>query len=124
MARILLVDDDPDVRRLVELTLSDEHEVLTAASWSEAFPKFGQSIDLFLVDVHLPGFTGDQIVKLIRSRHDEGRVLLFSAMDPGDMRRMAKDCGADGAVAKTLDGEQLKRSLTRHLLGRRRRASR
>lgn len=74
---ILVVEDDPDVRALLELSLTEEgHRVITASDGAEALDlatREGISPDLILADYNLPkGMTGVQVAQALakKSRHD------------------------------------------------------
>jgi PAS domain S-box-containing protein len=69
-ARILLVDDDPDVRAVaVSMLESSGYEVIEAASGSAAADQLTQGdrpIDLMVVDVAMPGINGVELAKIVR----------------------------------------------------------
>jgi DNA-binding response OmpR family regulator len=70
MARILAVDDEPTITRLVEAALAkDGHEVLSAGSGDEALLKARtEEPDLILLDIMMPGMDGHEV--LVRLRTD------------------------------------------------------
>lgn len=80
-SRILLVDDDPQVRSLVDRLLRDEgYEVLVAADGQAALARAAESgpIDLLLSDVVLPRMNGLVLARQLRERWPDLRVLLMS----------------------------------------------
>jgi CheY-like chemotaxis protein len=65
---ILVVDDDPDVRRLYAAVLEPRFTVLTAANGKEALDRLRAArADLLIVDVHMPVMDGTELVRIVRS---------------------------------------------------------
>ena len=74
MARILLVDDDPQIAELTEIVLSDSgHEVRKAFDGREALKMLGVEpegkceAELVLLDLHLPGVDGQEVCRRLRA---------------------------------------------------------
>jgi CheY-like chemotaxis protein len=71
MSRVLVVDDDPDLRRLVEMRLrKGGHRVLTAASAEEALAIVDErgAPDVAVLDVAMPGMSGLELLPMLRAR--------------------------------------------------------
>ena len=68
-AKILVVDDDPNVQRLLQYTLKQEgYDVVVAADGAEGFRLWGaEAPDLILLDVMLPKLDGYQVAAKIRT---------------------------------------------------------
>jgi CheY-like chemotaxis protein len=83
---ILVVDDDPSVRNLARLMLSElGYTVVTAADAPEALVAFdgaGHGIDLVLLDLVLPGMNGWQCLEQLRRRDPTVKVLVASGYGP------------------------------------------
>lgn len=107
MSSILVIDDDPVIRRYVSSLFSKRYEVEAYESWSAAFQALSENTyDLVMLDVEMPGFQGDAIAGLIRrARH--GKIVLFSSLKQAELSRRAADCGADGYIEKTLNPHAL-----------------
>jgi DNA-binding NtrC family response regulator len=77
---ILVVDDDPDTRRILRIALERTgYAVLTAESGPEAlafYPEHG--VDLLIVDVVMPEMTGPELVDEILQRDPGAKVILIS----------------------------------------------
>jgi CheY-like chemotaxis protein len=90
-ARILLVEDDDDVRPLLARALRRlGHEVIVAAGGSEALALAGQShepIDLVLTDVLMPGLSGAQVVEQLRASRPQLKVLYMSGYASDELAR-------------------------------------
>lgn len=123
MSTILLIDDSEDSRDLVSRVLGEDHDVHTAESWSKAFATlFNGDIDLVLLDVQLPGFSGDEIAKMIvpeESKRDPEKkypkIVFFSALDRATLSQKAKSAGISGFIEKTYDERLLKHYVKKHL---------
>jgi CheY-like chemotaxis protein len=80
MARILVIDDEDDVRRVIRAILeSGGHEVETASDGDEGMLKFRQqSFDLVLCDSAMPKRPGAAIIKEIRELSDSVAIITMS----------------------------------------------
>ncbi len=86
MSRILLVDDDPDLHRLIAPTLkTDGHEVLPASTAREGLKLLErEKIDLALIDYRLQGMDGLQFLDEIQKRHPNLRSVIITAYGTPD----------------------------------------
>jgi DNA-binding response OmpR family regulator len=122
--RVLVVDDDPDVRDLLDDYLSGQgYSVLAAdgAAAARALLEAGAP-DLVLLDVGLPGEDGLSLARHIRERLDIGIIMISGAGETLD-RIVGLEVGADDYVAKPFDPRELKARL-KSVLRRYQRASR
>jgi CheY-like chemotaxis protein len=93
MARVLVVDDDPDILDLVRLRLQSRgHPVLTASSGPEALKLLArrQPPDIAVLDVSMPGMTGFELLKQLRAK--EGyesmpAIFLSARVQPADVEQ-------------------------------------
>jgi len=102
MARILIVDDEPDVRAALERLLrGDGHLAQHAGDLTEARRLLAEeSFELALCDVHMPGESGLELVRQVLSeRADVAMVMVTGADDPG-LAETALELGAYGYVVK------------------------
>jgi len=105
VARILVVDDDPDLLELIKLLVEGrrEHEAILCADGEDALSKARQNPpDLAIVDVMMPGMTGYEICRRLREHPDTARVpiLVLTARGQAVDREAALRAGADEHVAK------------------------
>ena len=108
MMKILLVDDDPNIRQLVNLYLVKEgFEVTMAASGDEALKKFKASPpNLMLLDIMLPGIDGWQVCREVR-KISNVPIIMLSAKDETFDKVLGLELGADDYVAKPFDMKEL-----------------
>jgi len=79
--RILVIDDEPEVRRtLSELLAEDGHQVIEATGGRDALARLdaGLAIDLVLTDLGMPEMTGREVARAIKARRPTLRVALIS----------------------------------------------
>jgi CheY-like chemotaxis protein len=106
--RILLVDDEDDIREVAQISLElvGGYDVIAAASGSEAVSLAGASEpDAILLDVMMPDQDGPTIVQQLRARpetRDIPVVLLTAKTQASDHRRFA-DLAIQGVIAKPFD---------------------
>ena len=103
--RILIVDDEKNMRKtLADILRDEDYEVSTAATGDEAIELCAkQDFDVVLMDVRMPGTDGVEAFRQIR-RHREGvRVILMSAYDVVQLKVAALDEGAIAFLPKPLD---------------------
>ena len=108
MTRVLVVDDEPQIRKALRLNLvARGYEVELAASGEEALIAAGQSRpDVVLLDLGLPGIDGVQVIEGIRGWSDMPIVVL-SARGAERDKVDALDAGADDYVTKPFGIEEL-----------------
>jgi DNA-binding response OmpR family regulator len=101
MATILVVDDEPDIRALVQLNLElDGHRVITATNGAEALELIADEVpDVMLLDLMMPKVDGWTVLETIKaaSNLDVNRipVLMLTANDDADSRLRG---GIEGAI--------------------------
>jgi CheY-like chemotaxis protein len=107
---ILLADDSPTIRKIVELTFSDtEIRVEAVASGTEALDRLETlEPDLVLADVVMPEPTGYDICSRVKESDRPVPVLLLAgSFEPFDEER-AGSCGADGHLVKPFESSLLR----------------
>ena len=116
--RVLLVDDEEDIRAVAQLSLESVGgwEVVTAASGAEALgTATDASFDAILLDVMMPELDGPSTLERLRAAGvDTPVVFLTAKVQPGD-RRALEATGAAGILAKPFDPMQLPAELDRVL---------
>jgi CheY-like chemotaxis protein/phosphoribosyl 1,2-cyclic phosphodiesterase len=109
--RILVVDDDPDMRALSVLALKrDNHEVLEAESGPEALRMIEEHRpDLVVLDFLMPGMDGIEVVKTLRATSDTARlpVLMLTAVTSEAGTRAGFDAGVTDYMTKPFSIPQL-----------------
>jgi DNA-binding response OmpR family regulator len=101
MATILVVDDEPDIRALVQLNLElDGHRVITAANGAEALELIADEVpDVMLLDLMMPEVDGWTVLETIKAASDLDvnriPVLMLTANDAADARVRG---GIEGAI--------------------------
>lgn len=117
--KILVADDEEDIRSLVRLGLRrDGHKVTTANDGAEALELARRHRpDLCVVDVMMPKLTGLEVLKEMRSDPDLARVkvILLTARAQGFDENRGFDAGADDYVTKPFDLEDLRARVRRAL---------
>ena len=106
--RILIVDDEPQICRVMRATLCKAgYAVADARSGEEAMEKLRtEKFDLILLDVNLPGINGIQACGEIRARSDVP-VIMLTVRDSARDTVVALDAGADDYVTKPFSIEVL-----------------
>jgi two-component system KDP operon response regulator KdpE len=107
-ARILVVDDEPQIRRVMRATLvARGYMVHTARNGEEALDKVREErFDLVLLDINMPGIGGMEACRIIRSQSDIPIVIL-SIRNAEKEKVEALDAGADDYVTKPFSMPEL-----------------
>src|SRR4029450_1942193 len=111
-AKILVVDDDPNVQRLLQYTLKQEgYEVVVAGDGAEGFRLWGaEHPDLILLDVMLPKLDGSQVAGEIRT--EEGTaghvpIIMLTAEREVEQKVRGLRAGADDYLIKPFHPAEL-----------------
>ncbi len=109
MQKILVVDDDNEIRELLEFDLSHSgYKVDTARDGFEGLEKaVGNYYDLILLDVMMPKMNGFEVCKNIRKSKPELPVLMLTAKGTIDDKTQGFDCGADDYLVKPFDIQEV-----------------
>ena len=109
MARVLLVEDEDNIREVVKLNLEmEDYEVVTSDNGKDAFKKFKeQHFDVLLLDVMLPEVDGFQLCEQIRLENLEVPIMFLTAKDTSMDRIMGLKKGADDYLVKPFNLEEL-----------------
>lgn len=107
-AKILTVEDDTHIRRLLRAALHRaDYEVLEASAAREALSLIEiEHPDVVLLDLGLPDRDGLELIHLIRSR-SKATILVVSARENSEEKVAALDLGADDYITKPFDTEEL-----------------
>ena len=101
--RLLIVDDDPDLRQTLaeQLALYDEFQVVTADAAGEAIAKTkADRIDLAIMDVGLPDMDGREAVKLMRRNGFRSPVIMLTGQGSDSDTVLGLEAGANDYVVK------------------------
>jgi two-component system, OmpR family, KDP operon response regulator KdpE len=108
MGNILIVEDDPNIRKLVRVNLVKRGYTVSEAEDShQAMTLFqAEAVDLVLLDLVLPGLSGVDVCAWMRARSDVP-IIVLSARSEEDLKVAALDAGADDYVTKPFGQEEL-----------------
>lgn len=107
-ATVLIVDDEPQIRRVLRTTLTSHgYAVMEARSGDEALEQIRhEHVDLILLDVNMPGRSGLETCREIRGSSDIPIIMLTVRNTERD-KVQALDAGADDYVVKPFGSEEL-----------------
>jgi DNA-binding response OmpR family regulator len=111
--KILIADDDDDLRDLVEMVLSSAgYNVLANANGKLAWDRLQkEGADLAVLDINMPEMDGLELLDLIRGddRFKEMPVMMLTARKGMDERAKGLERGADDYLTKPFDNDELVR---------------
>jgi two-component system, NtrC family, sensor kinase len=114
-SKILIVDDEPAIVRLLSLSLkSDGYDTCTAASGEEALEVFDQqSPDIVVTDIKMPGMDGLELLKKIKTLAPDKEVIIVTGHGDIDSTITALQYGASDFINKPVRDEALAIALER-----------
>ena len=106
---ILVVDDEPSMRKYLQTTLElDSYEVSTAASGEEALEKVQQKApDVVLLDLVLPGWDGLETLRRLRQASPLSKVVMISCVRDTRKVAQAMRLGAQDYLSKPIQKEEM-----------------
>src|SRR5476651_1489872 len=119
--RILIVDDEPPIRRFLRTALASQEYRVEEAGDGEAALEFlkRNPVDLVVLDLGLPGMDGLEVVRRLREQGSATPIVILSSRDDEAGKVAALDAGADDYVSKPFGVEELSariRAALRHRL--------
>lgn len=107
MGYILVIEDDQQIAELLKTTLQQEHQLEFAFSGTEALYKFNEhTFDLILLDIMLPGMTGEEVLLTIRSKLKTPVIILTALHDHKKIVELLNK-GANDYITKPFHIEEL-----------------
>jgi CheY-like chemotaxis protein len=113
-ARILHVDDDPDIRLMISASLQDlGYTVATAGNKAEALQLAKKlKFDLCILDVRLPDGTGIELCKKIHKLQPKVPTLYYSAYASDEEQEAALSVCGDAYLKKPVSAEKLQQTIS------------
>lgn len=107
MVKILIVEDDNDINNMLsDLLRLNYIESISAYSGTEALLLLDEKIDLVLLDLMLPGLSGQEVIKAIKGKY-EIPVIVLTAINKMDTKLDLFELGADDYLIKPFDNNEL-----------------
>jgi two-component system, OmpR family, KDP operon response regulator KdpE len=118
--KVLVVDDEPPIRKLLRTGLSTQgYQVIEASSGKGALEQLAQQPALIILDLGLPDIQGHELLRIIRARDERVAVVVLSSRGDEAGKVQALDLGADDFVTKPFGMDELlarMRAALRHQL--------
>ena len=113
MPTILVVEDDPSIRALLVMVLSENYTVLEAPGGQEGLRLFAQHhVDLIITDLSMPQFDGFELIRTVRATGRQVKIIAHSALiAQAHVRSLALTAGADLCLAKPVDLTTLEKTV-------------
>jgi len=123
LPRLLIIDDNADIRRLVEGLLCDKYHIIKAGNGKEGIRRAQKYIpDLIICDVMMPEMDGFETCKHLKNEVATSHipVLMLTACSADEQRVAGYECGADGYLSKPFNSKVLAARCEALILNRRR----
>lgn len=118
--RVLIVDDEPPIRKLLRMGLGAQgYDVLEAPNGKAGLELLAQNPDLIILDLGLPDIDGLELLRTIRERNEGVPIVVLSSRGDEAGKVQALDFGADDYVTKPFGMDELlarMRAALRHQL--------
>ena len=107
--RVLVIDDEPPIRKLLRVGLSAHgYQIVEASSGKMALELLGeQPPNLIILDLGLPDMQGHEFLRTMRARNDSVPIVVLSSRDDEAGKVQALDSGADDYVTKPFGMDEL-----------------
>ena len=116
--KILIIEDDNEINRMLKILLeSNGYTTSSAYSGTEGILVHGKDISLVLLDIMLPGRSGDEIIRELKEKHNVP-VIVMSAIHDIDKKVNLFSLGADDYVTKPFHNEELLARIGARLRGK------
>jgi two-component system KDP operon response regulator KdpE len=117
---VLVVDDEPPIRKLLRMGLSTQgYDILEAANAKASLELLAQKPDLVILDLGLPDMQGLDLLRTMRARNESVPIVVLSSRGDEAGKVQALDLGADDYVTKPFGMDELlarMRAALRHQL--------
>ena len=118
--KILVIDDEPPIRKLLRMGLTTQgYEISEAQNGKQSLELLAQKPDLVILDLGLPDMEGLELLRMIRARNGSVPIVVLSSRGDETGKVQALDLGADDYVTKPFGMDELlarMRAALRHQL--------
>jgi two-component system KDP operon response regulator KdpE len=118
--KVLIIDDEPPIRKLLRMGLSTQgYQTIEAANGKTALDMLSQEPGLVILDLGLPDIQGHELLRMIRARNVSVPIVVLSSRGDEAGKVHALDLGADDFVTKPFGMDELlarMRAALRHQL--------
>ena len=119
-AKVLVIDDEPPIRKLLRMGLSAQgYQIFEAPNGRTALKLLEEKPDLIILDLGLPDMQGLELLRTIRARNEDVPIVVLSSRSDEAGKVQALDLGADDYVTKPFGMDELlarMRAALRHQL--------
>lgn len=117
MDKILIVEDDEKIARVIQLELEfEDYEVDIAYTGKEALDKYETGdFSLILLDVMIPELSGLEVLRRVRQKNQEIKIIMLTARDAVMDKVSGLDSGANDYMTKPFEVEELLARIRLHL---------
>ena len=106
--KVLVIDDEPPIRKLLRMGLSTQgYDILEASNGKIALEMLGEGPALIILDLGLPDIQGHDLLRMIRGRNESVPVVVLSSRGDEAGKVQALDLGADDYLTKPFGMDEL-----------------
>jgi two-component system KDP operon response regulator KdpE len=106
--KVLVIDDEPPIRKLLRMGLSTQgYEILEASNGKTALEKLNDEPALIILDLGLPDIQGHELLRTIRARNEGVPIVVLSSRGDEAGKVQALDLGADDYLTKPFGMDEL-----------------
>ena len=108
--KVLIIEDDPDVRKLTEFILQGAFEVISTEDGRSGIEMArGEKPDLILLDIYMAGLTGFEVCQALKGEKDTAHIPVIMLTAGAEKREVSEGyaSGADDYIIKPFEPEEL-----------------
>ncbi|RXG99898.1 response regulator [Bradyrhizobium zhanjiangense] len=108
LIKVLVIDDEPPIRKLLRMGLTTQgYEILEASNGKTALDKLAEEPALIILDLGLPDIQGHELLRTIRARNEGVPIVVLSSRGDEAGKVQALDLGADDYLTKPFGMDEL-----------------
>jgi CheY-like chemotaxis protein len=119
MPKVLVVDDDPDIAKVLRYMLTEAgHQVVTAYGGEDALRRLQRApVDRIITDLAMPGMSGPVLIHRLRDDEVLGKIpiIAVTAYVWDDIGQKARAAGCDAFLSKPFTRDELLRTVQKYL---------
>lgn len=118
-SKVLVIDDQPGIRRLLTEVLTDEgYEVVTAGNGYEGVQRAKEiNPAVILMDMKMPGMDGIETLQELKAMRQEDKVIMMTAYGELELVNQAREMGAYAYITKPFDIMAVCRMVAENIAG-------